>query len=204
MAENTSNRYITVAYELYTTMGGERELMEKASEQHPFQFISGMGLTLDDFEAQMLALQAGEQFDFTLTPEQAYGQYVDEAVQTLPRSVFEINGKLDTQHVYEGAVVPLVNAEGERFHGTISQITDESVTVDLNHPLAGKSLNFVGHIIESREATTAEMEQMIKMLSGEGCGGCGGCGGGCHDGGCGGDCNSEGDCQCGGGCGGCQ
>lgn len=191
------NKYITVAYELFTTDAeGNCEMMEKAPAEHPFMFISGMGLTLDDFEAQVVNLAKGEKFDFTLTPEQAYGAYVNEAVQQLPKSVFEINGKFDETQIYEGAVVPLMNAEGERFNGTVTEITAETVTVDLNHPLAGMSLNFVGEITENREATAEEVAQMAKAMSGEGCcgGGCGGnCGGGCG-GDCGGDC--EGGCGC--------
>lgn len=190
-----SNKYITVAYELYTTNSeGEREMAEKATTEHPFQFISGMNLTLDDFEAAVADLQKGETFDFTLTPEQAYGAYVEEAVQQLPRSTFEIDGKLNADYIYEGAVVPLQNAEGERFNGTITEITEKEVTVDLNHPLAGQTLNFVGKVVENREATAEEIAEMAKMLSGEG--GCGCCGGGCGEGGCGESCD-EGGCGCG-------
>lgn len=192
MSDKKLNLNITVTYELYTTTDGERELVEKATQERPFQFISGMGLTLDDFESQIVGLQKGEKFDFTLTPEQAYGEYLDEAVQTVPASVFEIDGKINSDYIYEGAVVPLMNADGQRFNGTIIKITPTEVTVDLNHPLAGESLTFVGEVLENREATNEELEQMAKMLSGEGgcCGG--GCGGNC--GGCGGDCG--GDCEC--------
>ncbi|MCF0198613.1 MAG: FKBP-type peptidyl-prolyl cis-trans isomerase [Bacteroidaceae bacterium] len=188
-----SNKYITVAYELFADFDGKHEMVEKATEAHPFQFISGMGLTLDDFEAHIVPLQKGEKFDFTLVPELAYGPRFEEAVQALPRNVFEIDGKLNTDYIYEGAVVPLNNAEGERFNGTIVEITDTTITVDLNHPLAGHTLQFVGVVTENREATNAEIEQMAKMLAGE----CG-CGGGCGD--CGGDCGGG----CSGGCGGCK
>lgn len=190
MAEN---KYITVAYELYTTEEGERELIEKAPANHPFQFISGMGLTLDAFEAQITGLKKGDKFDFTLSVEEAYGPYVPEAVQSVPKNIFEIDGKLNTDYIYEGAVVPLQNSEGERFNGTITEIGEELITVDLNHPLAGKELNFVGEVTENREATTQEVADMVKMLTG---GGCGGCGGGCKGGDCGGGCG--GDCSCGG------
>ena len=186
---DTTNKYITLAYKLYATMhDGQRELIEEATVQHPFQFISGMGLTLDAFEAQILPLAKDDKFDFTLSVDEAYGPYVEEGVQTVPSSMFEVNGKIDKDRIFEGAVVPLMNSEGERFNGTITQITGQTVTVDLNHPLAGKELNFVGTVVEHRDATTEEMQEMVKMLSGEG--GCGGCGGNC-----GGDCE--------GGCGGC-
>ena len=196
--DKTSNKYIAVTYKLYAPMdGNDHELIEEATKERPFQFISGMGFTLDAFEAQIAPLLVGDQFDFTLSEEQAYGPYVQEGLQRVPRKVFEIDGKLDSRHVFEGAVVPLTNSDGERFNGTIVEIGKTEITVDLNHPLAGKSLNFVGQVTESREATTEEMQQVAQMLSGEG--GCRGCGGGCGNG-CGDNCG-EGSC---GSCGGCN
>ena len=130
--DTTPNKYITVAYELYTDFDGKRELVEKAPIEHPFQFISDMGTTLDAFEAQ---------------------------------------------------IKPLMNADGARFNGTITDVKEDTVTVDLNHPLAGKALNFIGEVTENRDATKDEIQGMLNMLSGEGgCGcGCDSCGGGCGD-----------------------
>ncbi len=152
-------------------------------------FITGMGLALDAFEAQLEGKEQGEEFSFSLAPEDAYGPYFEEAVQVLPASVFEIDGKINKDYIFEGAVVPLQNAEGERFNGTITQITPKEITVDLNHPFAGQTLHFTGRVEVSREATIEEMQEAAQQLAG---GGCGGCGGGC------------GDCSCDGGCGGCQ
>ena len=188
MANETSNKYITVAYKLYAPMeGNDHELIEEATAEHPFQFISGMGLALDAFERIITATEKGGTFDFTLSIDEAYGPYVEEGVQKLTRSTFEIDGKLNKKYIYEGAVVPLMNADGERFNGTIAEITEKEITVDLNHPLAGKPLNFVGTVTENREATNEEIQEMVKAMSG-GCGGCGGCGGGDCEGGCSG-CN---------------
>ncbi len=192
----TPSKYITVAYRLYAPMeGNEKELIEEATEEYPFQFVTGLKMTLDRFEEILLPLQKGDKFDFTLSIDEAYGPFEEERVVTLPKKTFEINGRIDSKYIYEGAVVPLTNPDGERFNGTISQITDSQITVDLNHPLAGKPLTFQGVVTESREATPEEIQDTIKFLSGEGC-----CGG--H---CGGDC--EGRCGGGGcqdGCGNCK
>ena len=94
---------------------------------------------------------------------------------------------------------PLMNADGARFNGTITDVKEDTVTVDLNHPLAGKALNFIGEVTENRDATKDEIQGMLNMLSGEGgCGcGCDSCGGGCGD-----DCGCDGhhheeSCGCG-------
>ncbi len=189
--DTTSSKYITVAYELYTDYNGKNELVEKAPAEHPFQFISDMGTTLDAFEAQIKPLQKGEKFDFTLSVEEAYGEYEQERVLELNKDIFKINGKFDNEHIYPGSVVPLMNNDGARFNGTIVEIKDDTVTVDLNHPLAGKALHFIGEVTENRDATKEEIQNLLNMLSGEG--GCGGCGGGC----CGGGCDDDDDC-CGG------
>lgn len=181
------SKYIRVSYEL-TAIGAEgNEHIETATRENPFLFVSGLGVSLDAFEAQVTPLSAGETFDFTLDVEDAYGEYHADFVQEVPRSIFELDGKIDSRYIYEGAVVPLQNAEGQRFNGLIQRIGEKHIIVDLNHPLAGKRLNFKGEVIENREATKEEIQGMLKMLTSEGCGGgCGSCGGNC--GSCGGDC----------------
>lgn len=193
------SKFIRVSYELTAIEGEERESVETATRENPFMFISGLGVTLDAFEAEIVPLKDGDTFDFTLTAEQSYGERDEERIVDVPKNIFEIDGKIDTRYIYEGAVVPLQNAEGQRFNGTIIKIGKEAITVDLNHPLAGKSLNFKGEVIESREASPEEISGMLKMITGEGCGGgCGSCGGNCGgdcEGGCEGGCNSCGGCK---------
>lgn len=196
--DNNSNKYIAVAYKLYTTENGKKELIEEATAERPFQFISGFGIALDSFENIITGLDKGHDFDFTLTKDEAYGDFMDERVVELDRSIFTINGHFDHENIFVDAVVPLQNEDGNRFYGRVMKITDSKVTMDLNHPLAGKDLTFKGSVIESREATKDEIQGLINRLSGEGCG-CG-CGGGCH-----GDCDGDGcgshehghDCGCG-------
>ena len=194
MATENKNKYISVSYKLYTNGSDEKpELIEETAEGDPFIFVSALGMTLDAFEAQIVPLNVGEKFNFTLDPNDAYGEYEASGKQSLPRKVFEINGKLDSRFIYEGAVVPLASPDGARFNGTIVEIGEESITVDLNHPLAGKSLNFVGEVLESREATNEEVRDALNQITGCG-GGCGGCGGGSCEG-----CESKGE-----GCDGCK
>lgn len=192
--EKAENKYITVAYKLYTVEDGEKEFTEEAPAAHPFQFISGLGMTLEAFESQLNTLNQGDKFDFTLTPEEAYGDYNEEHVIDLPKEIFLIDGKFDNEHVVEGAVVPLMTNDGQRINGSVVEVKEDVVVMDMNHPLAGCSLNFVGEVITSREATSAEITEAIQMMSG-GCGGsCSGCGGGCADGDCGDSCGCEGGC----------
>lgn len=183
MEERNRNKYMSVAYKLYATDGEETEFVEEATTDMPFQFISGFGITLDDFEKQVVGIEEGGEFDFKLSKEQAYGDYEEERVVDLQREIFTINGHFDHENVFVDAILPLQNEDGMRLFGRVLEITDDHVKIDLNHPLAGKELSFKGHVLENREATTDEIQAMINSLSGEGCGcGCDDCNSGCgHD-----------------------
>ena len=173
--ETVENKYITLAYKLYSIENGEKEFTEEAPAEHPFQFISGLGLTLEAFESQVKDLKKGDKFDFTIKAEEAYGEYDEEHVIDLPKNIFEIEGKFDSERVVEGAVIPLMTSEGQRINGSVVEVKDDVVVMDMNHPLAGCDLNFVGEVTENRPATNDELAEMARMMSG------GGCGGGCRD-----------------------
>jgi FKBP-type peptidyl-prolyl cis-trans isomerase SlyD len=177
-----------VAYKLYTVEDGEEdpEPAEVANDRHPFQFISKLGVVLPAFEAAVVNLARGDEFNFTIPCKDAYGEFNDELMFDVPISVFMQDGKLDTNYIYEGAIVPMQGEDGNRFNAAIIEIKKEAVTIDLNHPRAGMDLHFVGRVLENRLATNQEISELLNAMSG--CGGCGGCGGDSGDGGCGGSC----------------
>ncbi|MBR4925120.1 MAG: FKBP-type peptidyl-prolyl cis-trans isomerase [Prevotella sp.] len=183
--EKTKNMFVAVAYKLYTIENGKEEFIEEATDDNPYTFLSGFGMVLPAFEEAIVGKQNGESFEVTIAKEDAYGEHDDEAVIELERDIFTIDGHFDNRKVFPGAVVPLTNEEGQRFQATIVDVTEEHVTVDLNYPLAGKSLKFSGHVVENREATNEEIQFLVAQMSGEGCGGCeGGCNnkeGGCNN-----------------------
>lgn len=191
------NKYITVAYDLFVRDEEDTEetLVEQCGEDHPFQFISQLGAVLPSFEAGVQGLSKGEKFDFVIPSKDAYGEFSDELMFDVEKSIFMIDGKFDTQHIFEGNVVPMRGEDGSMFNATIIEIKDDAVTIDLNHPRAGEDLHFVGTIVENRPATNEEVTELLNFMSG----GCGGhCGGGCG-GNCGGDCEGgcgEGGCGC--------
>ena len=196
----TDNKYIAVAYKLYAIESGKKELEEEAPADTPFQFITGLGMVLESFEAAIANLAAGEKFDFVIPAKDAHGERDEDHVVSLSKEIFYINGKFDEEHVKMGAILPLMTAEGERISGKVTAISADKVTVDLNHPYAGCDLNFVGKVLENRPATNEELAEAARLMSGEGCGcGCDHCGGGC-DAGCGSGCDEHDHHGCGGCC----
>ena len=175
--EQNENKYVAVAYDLFAIDETGRHLVERAPENEPFVFLSGFGIALEAFEKELVGLETGSDFNFTLTTEQGYGLYDEERVLELDRDLFTIDGRFDRERIFIDAIVPLQNQEADRFMARVIDIRDQVVVVDLNHPLAGKELNFQGTVVENRPATDDEIQKLIRQLTGEGCGGCSGCGG---------------------------
>lgn len=206
----SDNKYVTVTYDLNVGEGDERELMERATAEQPLEFIFGTNSMLEAFEEQIKGLSQGDTFAFTLTPEDAYGDYDETKLVDLPKNIFEIEGEIDEEVLFEGNTVPMMDSSGNRLVGSVVTIGDTEVTMDFNHPLAGETMHFSGVVAGVREAS---VEEIAALFSGGGCGcgsgGCssGGCGSG-EEGGCGCDSGEENmageGCGCGsGGCGSC-
>ncbi|WP_298645951.1 FKBP-type peptidyl-prolyl cis-trans isomerase [uncultured Proteiniphilum sp.] len=195
----SDNKYVTLAYDLNVGEGDERELMERATAQQPLEFIFGTNSMLEAFEKQLEGLSQGDAFSFLLTPEEAYGDYDDTKVIELPKNIFEIDGKIDEEVLFEGNTLPMMDSSGNRLVGSVVSIGDDVVTMDFNHPLAGEIMHFEGTVTGVREASAEE----IAALFAGGCGcGSGGCGSGEENGcGCGPGESQGGGCGCGsGGC----
>ncbi|MDD4923193.1 MAG: FKBP-type peptidyl-prolyl cis-trans isomerase [Bacteroidales bacterium] len=178
----STNKFISASYDLFVggEEGKEQELMEKATAEKPLSFIFGTGMMLEAFENNLAGLAEGDAFDFTLAAEDGYGEYSDEQIVDIPRSVFEIDGKVDEEVIFENNIVPMMDQNGNRLDGTVVSVGEESVKMDFNHPLAGEDLHFIGTVLVVREPS----EEEIKQFTGGGCGcgdGCGECGGGCGE-----------------------
>ncbi len=181
--EKTPNKYIAVAYKLYAESEGKKVMVEEATAEQPFNFVSGLAITIPEFEKAVVALNKGDEFDFVLDATHAYGEHVAERVLDLDKKMFYVDGHFDDKNIYKDAIIPLQNEDGNRFMGHVLEVNDTIVKVDLNHPLAGKSLNFKGTVIESREISKEELQEYVNNLN------AGGCGGGCDN--CGGSCGGE-------------
>jgi FKBP-type peptidyl-prolyl cis-trans isomerase SlyD len=180
--DKAQNKYLSVSYQLYTIDGEQKNLVEQTQQGKPFIFISGFGVSLDTFEQHIVGLQPGEKFDFTVQPAEAFGEYDEQGVHKMTREAFSINGHFDHEHIFEGAVITMMDEEEHRFMARVAVVTADPATIDTNHPLAGETLQFTGVVLENREATAAEIQHMLNHLSGEGCGcGCDECEGHDHE-----------------------
>jgi FKBP-type peptidyl-prolyl cis-trans isomerase SlyD len=160
----SEDKFVALTYDLTveTEQGGERELMERATKEQPLTFIFGMGMMLEAFEKNVEGLILGDKFSFSLNPEEAYGEFIQENVVELPKKIFEVDGKFDDEKVTEGMTLPMMDASGRRLMGSILEIKPEVVVMDFNHPLAGETLYFDGTVIDVHDVTPQEIAALTR------------------------------------------
>jgi FKBP-type peptidyl-prolyl cis-trans isomerase SlyD len=152
------NHVVTLHYRLHEDHDGG-ELIEETFGGEPLSFIFGVGMMLPMFEENLENKILGDTFDFTLQPEDAYGEYQDEAVVELSIETFRgADGEIDRTQLVEGTPVNMQDHEGRTYRGVILEPKMESVIVDFNHPMSGRVLHFSGEVVEVRPATDSELD----------------------------------------------
>ena len=162
------NKMVAVHYKL--TVDGA--VADQSNPEAPLEFICGMGMLLPKFEEAIMGKEPGEKVAFTLEPKDGYGEIMPEAIVELPKTVFMIDGKVAEDILFVGSQVPMSDANGNRMIGVISEVKEESVMMDFNHPMAGKTLNFEVEVVSVRDVTPED----LMSKGGCNCGDCN-CGG---------------------------
>lgn len=172
------------------TLTVDGKIADQSQPGKPLEFVCGTGMLLPKFEGALLGKEPGDKVSFTLSPKDGYGEIIDEAVVELPKNIFMIDGKIAEDILFVGNTIPMSDAEGHRMNGMVREVKGDTVTMDFNHPMAGKTLNFDVEVVSVRDVTPEDLASK------------GGCGCGCGDhecGDCGDHCGEEHDhdCDCG-------
>lgn len=146
---------VSIAYQLRTEPNGE--VKDEATKDHPFQFLFGHQNVLDLFEKNLEGKVAGNQFSFTLTPEQGYGEHEPNAIIKLEKAAFVMDGQDASDMIRIGNIIPLQDQNGHPHQGIITGIGDTHVDIDMNHPFAGQTLYFSGEVLDVRNAHESEI-----------------------------------------------
>lgn len=145
------NAVVSMSYILENADG---ELLDSSQGQLPLVYMHNTNALLIGLERELTGKRKGDAIDVVLYPEDAYGYAKEELLQTLPKERFE--GIALTL----GMRVKASNTKnGETELMTVTEINDDTVVVDSNHPLAGQILHFNIAIVDVREPTVAELEQ---------------------------------------------
>jgi len=155
------NKMVSLTYDLHYD-DAEGELIEQATSEKPLSFIFGAGLMLPKFESMLEGVESGNPFEISLADVDAYGELDENAIVDLPKHLFIIDGEFDEEIVSVGNTVPMMSTSGQRLNGLVMEITDDTVKMDFNHPLAGENLFLKGQILEIREANDEKIASTMK------------------------------------------
>lgn len=114
-----------------------------ASERHgqPLEFVAGAGMVVPGFDVAVIGMEVDEEKTVTLKPEDAYGMPNEQAIQKVPKENFPAEAK-------EGMMIGVPLPNGQQIPAKIVKIDEKEVTLDMNHPMAGKTLVFKIKVVE--------------------------------------------------------
>lgn len=143
----------TVASFHYTLTDEAGDILDSSREREPLTYLHGAGNIVPGLEKALAGRGQGDSFSVAVPPEEGYGPHHEELVQTVPKSAFQgaPEPKPGMQFQTQGSEGPATVV--------VTGIEDDKVTIDGNHPLAGKTLNFDIEVAEVREANKEELDQ---------------------------------------------
>ena len=130
----SSNTKVSLNFSITLETG---EVVDSNFDRPPVGFVMGDGSLLPSFESCLLGLRAGEQASFMIKPEQGFGEPQDANFQDMPRRTFSNDSELEV-----GMVFSFADAAGGELPGVVDSFDEETVRVNFNHPLAGRTLTF--------------------------------------------------------------
>lgn len=149
LTEVANDLVVTIEYKL--TVDGE--MIDSSDEEAPLEYLHGHANIIFGLEKELTGMKAGETKKVEVSPEEGYGELDPEAVLEVPRSEFPEDVPIEP-----GIELEITDDEGDMMFATITEVGEETVVLDTNHPLAGQTLYFEVKVVGMRQATEAEIE----------------------------------------------
>ena len=127
----------------YTGKLEDGSVFDSSENKEPLEFTIGEGNIIPGFEEAVIGMAPGENKTITIPPEEAYGPYNDEMLQEVERATIPPDIPLEL-----GAQLSVIGGDDQKFIVTVVGLTDDKVTLDANHPLAGEALVFDIELVE--------------------------------------------------------
>ncbi len=127
----------------YTGLLDDGTVFDTSVGREPFDFTIGENTVIPGFENAVVGMKVGDKKTISIPPGDAYGEYLDDLIVVINRS--QIPPEIDAE---VGMVLQVKSENGTATYVTVTDITDDAVTLDGNHPLAGKSLTFEIELLE--------------------------------------------------------
>ncbi|MEJ2446664.1 MAG: peptidylprolyl isomerase [Anaerolineales bacterium] len=143
------NFVVTLDYTLIV----EDEVLESTNDGEPIEFIQGIGQIIPGLEEALYDMKVGDEKTVVIEPEGAYGEYDPDSLEVAKKEEFSEEIPLDV-----GTFLDLRDDQDEILSAQIIEADEDTVTLDFNHPLAGKTLTFEITVSALRPATAEELE----------------------------------------------
>lgn len=129
------NKVVVLDYEGKFDDGTVFDSSEKAGK--PLEFVVGAGMVIAGFETAVMGLKVGDEKEFSVEPNEGYGEYNPEMKKEVLRTILPPEQKPE-----KGMMIVMGTPDGRQFPALITDVDEQKIVIDLNHPLAGKKLNF--------------------------------------------------------------
>ncbi|MEK6868599.1 MAG: peptidylprolyl isomerase [Nanoarchaeota archaeon] len=127
----------------YTGTFENGTVFDTSEGREPLEFVAGTGQMIPGFDNAVIGMKVGQEKKVKLQPSEAYGDYDPQLVQEMPRKQVPIEEELK-----QGMVLAVTMPNGRQVPATVKEVINETITIDLNHPLAGEILNFRFKVVD--------------------------------------------------------
>jgi FKBP-type peptidyl-prolyl cis-trans isomerase SlyD len=171
----TKNTYVSLNY---TVMDEQGKVLASSEPDGPMDYIHGTGMLVPGLEKALEGKKQGDSVKVKVEPKDAYGDRRQDLIYVMPKEQIQKDGEEIKVGMHFEAETP-----SGPIGFSVTNVDGSNVTLDANHPFAGKTLDFSVSILECRTATEEELESIREHTTGHDCGsgsagGCSGCGGG--------------------------
>lgn len=151
MTKDTVQDGVVVSMEYTLTVDGE--VLDTSDGVGPLQFLAGYDNIVPGLEREMIGMKIGDMKKVVVSPAEGYGEFEADAFMEVPRSDFPADMELE-----EGLELSVTDEDGASRYARVDKISDETIQLDFNHPLAGVELHFDVKVTALREPTEEELD----------------------------------------------
>jgi FKBP-type peptidyl-prolyl cis-trans isomerase 2 len=142
----TKGNKVTLEYEGKLDNG---DIFDSSEGREPLEFIAGLKQVIAGFDEAVIGMKKGDEKEFHVEAKNAYGEPRSELMKEIPKAAIQADRKLEA-----GMVIGMTTPDGHQIPLVIKEVKKDTVVLDMNHPLAGKNLNFKIKILDIKEVST--------------------------------------------------
>lgn len=140
----------------YTLTGEDGKTIESNKGKEPLKYVQGQNMMIPGLEKELAGMKVGQEKHVTVKPEDAYGTIDPRRYQEFPKDKIPPD---DLKQIKVGSMIPLTTPNGQTYHFPVSEIKEDVIVVNLNHPMAGKTLVFDVKVLDVQTAPPPQAGQ---------------------------------------------